>query len=101
VSQLDNTCLTVSRGDVWAYKTSLTPPLLIDVPVPSQEREQSSRGITFASVSSIFLFFFIRFWNCFGVVLFVFHFISELFIAINQLTQHSSFIIEHQRIMHS
>ena len=27
------------RGQVWAQKTSLTPPLLIEVPVPRQESE--------------------------------------------------------------
>jgi hypothetical protein len=25
------------RGEVWVHKTNLTPPLLIEVPVPSQE----------------------------------------------------------------
>jgi len=25
------------RGEVWAHKTSLTPPLFIDAPVPNQE----------------------------------------------------------------
>ena len=29
------------RGEVCAHKTSLTPPLLIEVPVPSQEGERS------------------------------------------------------------
>ena len=29
------------RREVWAYKTSLTPPLFIEVPVPSQESERS------------------------------------------------------------
>jgi hypothetical protein len=29
------------RVDVWAHKTSLTPPLYIEVPVPSQESEWS------------------------------------------------------------
>ena len=28
------------RGEVWAHKTSLTLPLCIEVPVPSQESEQ-------------------------------------------------------------
>ena len=27
------------RGEVWAYNTSLTPPLFIEVLVPSQESE--------------------------------------------------------------
>jgi hypothetical protein len=29
------------RGEAWVHKTSLTPPLCIEVPVPSQESEQS------------------------------------------------------------
>ena len=29
------------RGEGWIYKTSLTPPLFIEVPVPSQESERS------------------------------------------------------------
>ena len=30
-----------SRGEVCAHKTSLTPPLVVEVPVSSQEGEQS------------------------------------------------------------
>ena len=29
------------RGKVWVDKTSLTPPLFIEVPVPSQESDSS------------------------------------------------------------
>jgi len=29
------------RGEVWAYKSSLIPPLLIEVPVPRQDSERS------------------------------------------------------------
>ena len=28
------------RGDIWLYKSSLNPPLVIDVPVPNQEWER-------------------------------------------------------------
>ena len=60
---------------VLVLKTSLTPPLFIEVPVPCQERERSCicvSGIDFASFND----FSIRFWNCSdSVALFVFHFI--------------------------
>ena len=37
------------RGDVWANETILTPPLPIDVPIATQENEQScDRSINFA-----------------------------------------------------
>ena len=35
-----DTCMTL-RGDVWAHKTSLTWPCVIEVPVLRQESEQS------------------------------------------------------------
>ena len=35
------------RGGVWAHNTSLTPPLFIEVPVPSQEMERSYRFFLF------------------------------------------------------
>jgi hypothetical protein len=31
--------MTAIRGEVWVYKTSLTQPLFIEVPVPSQVSE--------------------------------------------------------------
>ena len=34
-------CIISLRGEVWVHKTSLTPPLFIEVPVPSQESERS------------------------------------------------------------
>ena len=40
------------RGEVWAHKTSLIPPLVIVVPVPSQESDRTCdcvRDIDFAS----------------------------------------------------
>ena len=44
--------------EVWVHKTSLTPPLFIEVPVPIQESERSCicvRSIDLGSVSTIFL----------------------------------------------
>ena len=35
--------MTASRGEVWVHKTSLTVPLIMEVSVPSQESELSSR----------------------------------------------------------
>jgi hypothetical protein len=46
------------RGQVWAQKTSLTPPLLIEVPVPRQESEQSCicvLGVLILPLYTIFL----------------------------------------------
>jgi hypothetical protein len=40
------------RGKAWVHKTSLTPPPLIEMPAPSQERARlciSVRGIDFVS----------------------------------------------------
>ena len=34
-------CILLLRGEVCECKTSLTPPFLIEVPVPSQENERS------------------------------------------------------------
>jgi len=48
------------RGVFWAHKTSVTPPLFIEVSVPSQESEHVvmylyDRGINFASLCTIVL----------------------------------------------
>ena len=63
--------------EVWVHKTSLTPPLFIEVPVPIQESERSCicvRSIDLGSVSTIFLI-------DFGTIpTFVFHFISKFFL---------------------
>ena len=80
-----------------SYKTSLTPPLVIEVPVPSQESERSCLCvlrvclcvlrvsifplflpfniffIVFGTVSTVWYYLFYCFWNCFdSVVLFFF-----------------------------
>ena len=47
------------RGELWAHKTSLTPPLFIEVSVPSQESERSCIFVLFVSIlplSTMFLF---------------------------------------------
>jgi len=63
------------RGEVWTHKTSLTPPLYIEVPVPTEECEWSCicmLGLSnFASIYDLS----IGYWNCSdNIVFFVFHF---------------------------
>ena len=62
---------------------SLTLPLFIEVPVPSQESQQSCmcfRGIGLFNVVSI------RIWNCFNdKIYYVFNFIQATNITINEL----------------
>lgn len=60
------------RGEVRGHKTSLTQPLFIEVPLPSQGREWSY--ICVLGVSSLHLST-IVFIGSYNVVLFVFHFI--------------------------
>jgi hypothetical protein len=51
-------CIISLRGEIWSHNTSLTPPLLTEVPVPNQDSEQSyivcCRGYRFW----LFLWFF-------------------------------------------
>jgi hypothetical protein len=57
----------------WTHKTSLTPPLFIEVPVPCQESERSCicvRGIEFAT----FYDFSVGIWKCSDNVVFCFCF---------------------------
>ena len=58
------------REKVLAHKTRLPPPLFIEVPVPSQEREQSCIGVRGVDVSSFYDF-------SIAVSIFVFHFNSN------------------------
>ena len=47
------------RGEVWAHKTSLTLPLVTEVPVPSQESELSYIRVFMVSIfplSTILIF---------------------------------------------
>jgi hypothetical protein len=46
------------RGEVWDNEISLTPPLVIVIPVPSQESDRSCicvLGISILHISTIFL----------------------------------------------
>jgi hypothetical protein len=72
-----------------SYKTSLTPPLVIEVPVPSQESERSCLCVLRVclcvlrvSIFPLFLpfnIFFYCFWNCFDSVVLFFLLFLELF----------------------
>jgi hypothetical protein len=86
-----------------SYKTSLTPPLVIEVPVPSQESERSCLCvlrvclcvlrvsifplflpfniffIVFGTVSTVWYYLFYCFWNCFDSVVLFFLLFLELF----------------------
>jgi hypothetical protein len=65
------------RGEVWIYKTSLTPPLFIERPVSRQECERF-RDVDFASFNDIYIVF------CFdGVIFFCLHFIASSVLDIN------------------
>jgi hypothetical protein len=64
-SHLESTCKHLHdhtiplRGEVWANKTSLTPPLLIEVPVPSMESERACicvLGVSILPLSTILIF---------------------------------------------
>ena len=58
------------RGQVWAHKTSLTPPLFIGVPVPSQKSKRSYIYALGVSIMPLFYDFYIWFWNFSDSVLF-------------------------------
>jgi hypothetical protein len=81
---------TTARRDVWV--TSLSPPPLIEVPVPSQEGEAImslfTRGIHFAS----FYNFSVGFWKCSDAVkIFAFILITQNTIPSIQLDLNRSF----------
>ena len=46
------------RWEVWVRSTSLTPPLYIEMPVPSQTSEPSYLCVLVVSVVSLFIRFF-------------------------------------------
>ena len=52
-------------GEVWAHKTSLTPPLLIEMPVPSQESELSCICVLMVSILPFSKNFYIEFFEMF------------------------------------
>ena len=76
-----NDLVMLLRVEVWANKTSLTPPLFIEVPVPGHISERSCicvlLGVLILSFSTIFLLDF----GTIPIVLyvFVFHLLSELY----------------------
>ena len=46
-----------TKRRVWGHKTSLTPSLYIEVPVPRQEGERSCIGVLWVSILPLFLRF--------------------------------------------
>jgi hypothetical protein len=44
------------RGEAWAYKTELTSPLFIEVPVPCQESELSCMSVLEVSILPLSMF---------------------------------------------
>jgi len=71
-------CINSLRGEVWAHKSSLTPPLFLEVSVPSQESGRSS-----ICVSGFDFCLFLRlFWLDFGNVSTVWYFFFILYLHI-------------------
>ena len=66
-------CIVSPRREVRVHKTSLTLPLFIEVPVPSQMCERSCMCVRSISFASLFL------WLDFGTVMFVFFILYGLF----------------------
>jgi hypothetical protein len=63
-------------GNLWGHEANLTPPLFIEVPVPSQESELSCIRVLAVSILPLSSIVFIDFWKCSeSVVFFVLHFI--------------------------
>ena len=60
------------RGDVWAYETSLTPSLFIEVSVPSPVSEWSYICVLGVWILPLLYDFSILFWNCTYSVIFYF-----------------------------
>ena len=68
--------ISLSSED-WVHQTRLTPPPLIEVPVPSQERDRSFICVLGVPILPTFMILIFDF----GLLVFVFHFIFSLFIA--------------------
>ena len=81
-------------GDFSAHKTSLAPPLFIEVPVPSQESERLSI-CKFYNCS-------IRCWNCTdNVVCFVFHFFLLLLLLLYiSVSMHDGTLLRNRKKHH-
>jgi hypothetical protein len=68
-------------GDIWAHKTSLIPPLFIEVLVPSQKSKRSCICVLWVSILPLSTIFGLDsgFWNCSeSTEYFVFHFYDYL-----------------------
>ena len=77
-------CINSLRGEVWAHKSSLTPPLFLEVSVSSQESGWTSisvSGFDFCLILRFFLLDFEMFRQC-GIYLF---FILLIYIVMNAL----------------
>jgi hypothetical protein len=63
---------------VWAHKSSLTLPLFIEVPVPSQESKQSHICLLGVLIFASFCHSDIAFWNCYdNIVILLFLILSS------------------------
>jgi len=60
-----------TKREVWVHKTSLTPPLVIEVSVPSQESERTYIWVLVESILTSFYDFSIGCWNCSDSVVFI------------------------------
>jgi hypothetical protein len=54
-------CIISVRVDVWAHNISLTPPLFIEVPIPSQKSARSCICVLRVSILSLFKILIIEF----------------------------------------
>ena len=81
LSQVTTNCKNVIKtllGNLWGHEANLTPPLFIEVPVPSQESERSCIRVLAVSILPLSSIVFIDFWKCSeSVVFFVLHFIQS------------------------
>jgi hypothetical protein len=79
------------RGDNWVYKTSLTPPYFINVPVQSHENNRSCVGVKGIDITSVLCDYSIWFLNCSdNVVFFVIHFTNHSSGIVNNIANHSN-----------
>ena len=83
------------RETVWARKTSLTPPLFIDVSVPSQESKQSCICVLCVSILSISAIFLKNVGNVPAVWYFWLFtdFIQAMYISLSSLLLHDKLLV--------
>jgi hypothetical protein len=89
-SSVENTCndrIISLRGVIWAHTTSLSPPLFIEVPVPSPVSERSCIYVLGASIMTVSTDFFflldVGTIQTIWYVLFSFHYSKRLFITLS------------------